>query len=971
MRPELQMLARQRGRLFPWIPVFYGAGIGLYLALRLEPSRLHYGLAIGLLALCICGARRSVPDFAPILIAGAALLSGFLVAGAPAHLVKAPVLGFRYYGPVEGRIVATDRSHSDRLRLTLDNVVLRYMPAAATPARVRVSLHGDQDYLKPEPGMVVGLTAHLAPPGGPVEPGGFDFRRMAWFQQLGAVGYTRVPALAIEPSGGGAGLWIARLRHQVARSVRGSIGGEAGNFAAAITTGDRSGISKTTLENLRISNLAHLLAISGLHMGLLVGIVFATIRYGLALALAAALRWPVKKIAAIAALLAGGGYLALSGGNVATLRAYVMVSVMLLAVLLDRRALTLRSVALAASVILTLRPDSLLSPGFQMSFAATTALVAVFEMLREVDSVRISRAARPVLATILSSAVAGPATAPFAAAHFNQISHYGLVANILSVPVMGLVVMPAAVLAGALSLTGLEQAGFWGMKAGISWILSVSRHVAELDGAVSHVTKPGWPVLPVLALGLLLLVIWKGALRYAGIAIAGGAFFLWSQTLRPDILISSTGGLIGVMGSEGRALSAGRGDGFAAQIWLENDGAPATQADAHARPGIDWADEVASVSRGGLTIRHLRRKADLSNLGEYCRDGVWIVTNAALDDVPRPCKVLDRDRLKTHRQYRDTRNSARDTDDDGGGTDRQASVVGSESAGSAGSAGSVNTDQPHQTPLNLYRAFRQHPRFIGGIRGLQRDHVSLAAETFQRCLVALYLGDHDVAITDAGGFANHHHIAVIDAGPDHRVTLDLQRIVPVCAGQHLGGNTARSRAVFDRLYRLAGGNAAKNFKLHRVCMADRLRARRGAVGPVALDDARREAFAAKRVGKPEDFNRPRPMRKAAYKAPLLQRGDQAVNPGFRAQIKRFLHFIKGWRYPVAGNAPVYEFKEFQLLSCQHDQHLRPPGVFRSIPVRRMFYACSCFVSTCGGRPVMLQGIPAHRPPAFQGRAADV
>ena len=153
------------------------------------------------------------------------------------------------------------------------------------------------------------------------------------------------------------------------------------------------------------------------------------------------------------ALLLAAGYLALSGGNVATERAFVMVAVVL-AVMLDRRAFSLRAVAVAAVVLLVLRPEALLGPGFQMSFAATTALVAVFGWLRDRPGALGPRWLRPVSALVISSAVAGAATAPVAAAHFNQIAHFGLIANLLSVPLMGVVVMPAALAAAALMPLG-------------------------------------------------------------------------------------------------------------------------------------------------------------------------------------------------------------------------------------------------------------------------------------------------------------------------------------------------------------------------------------------------------------------------------------------------------------------------------------------------------------------------------------
>jgi competence protein ComEC len=357
------------------------------------------------------------------------------------------------------------------------------MDPRRTPARVRVSLHGQQGFITPEPGMVVILTGHLSPPSGAVEPGGFDFQRHAWFQRIGATGYTRTPVLTLSPYDGseaGFGVKITRIRMAISAHVQKVLDGRAGGFAAAITTGDRSGMDQATLEDLRASNLAHLLAISGLHMGLLTGFVFGAARIGLSLVPRAALVLPAKKIAAILALGAGAVYLALSGGNVATERAFIMVAVMFLALLVDRRAITLRAVAVAALIVLTLRPEALYGPGFQMSFAATTALVAVFGALRTRpgERRRWPKWATFIWGVALSSFVAGMATAPIAAAHFNQVPHYGLIANIVSVPLMGAVIIPGAVLAALLAPFGLDASdpAFW--DKGLSMI---SGFIDELE----------------------------------------------------------------------------------------------------------------------------------------------------------------------------------------------------------------------------------------------------------------------------------------------------------------------------------------------------------------------------------------------------------------------------------------------------------------------------------------------------------
>ncbi|MEQ6248273.1 ComEC/Rec2 family competence protein [Sulfitobacter sp. HNIBRBA3233] len=625
----LTMMRAQRGALFGWVPILLAVGIGLYFILPSDPSRLSlvYG-ALAVLALCV-PARRLPEGIRPFATALLLVAAGMLLAGARSYLVAAPTLEFRYYGAVEGRIIAIDRSQSDALRLTLDEVRLDRVPPARTPLRVRLSLHGDRSAdITPLPGLRVMVTAHLAPPSGPVEPGGFDFQRHAWFVRLGAVGYARTPLMGVADSTGG--LHVARLRKAASARFTAVLPGDIGGFAAAVTTGDRAGMSAEALDALRASNLAHLLAISGLHMGLMSGVVFAALRLVMALVPAIALRWPTRSIAAAGALAVAAGYLALSGGNVATQRAFVMVAVALCALMVGRRAISLRAVAVAAVIVLVLRPEALLSPGFQMSFAATTALVAVFGVIRDRQWPLGPAWARPAVAVFISSAVAGLATAPIAAAHFNAIAQYGLIANLLSVPLMGAVVIPAALVAAVLAPFGLEALGLWAMGLGVRWILWVAETVASLPDARTFVPGPGPWVLPLLALGALFFLLWQGRLRWAGLVAVAASFVLWVGEDRPDLLIASDGGLVGVMTAEGRALSKERGAGFVAQNWLENDGDGAAQPDAAGRWGGD----------GTASVVHLRGKRAAQGFSG-CTKGQIVVSTQRLDPTNLPCTVHD------------------------------------------------------------------------------------------------------------------------------------------------------------------------------------------------------------------------------------------------------------------------------------------------------------------------------------------
>jgi competence protein ComEC len=630
----LEALLAVRGHLFPFVPVLLGCGIGLWFALPRDPGpALLWGLAAAAAA-GGAGALAGPVRWRPVAAALAWLLAGFLAADWRAERVAAPVIETRYYGPVEGRIVAIDRNRDDRIRLTLDRVVLDGIAPAATPARLRIVLQADQPQLRPEPGLIVATTAHLAPPAGRVEPDGFDFARWSYFRGLGAIGHTGAPVLALAPPAPGEAR-LNRFRQRITEALWAAIPGDPGGFAASIATGDRSGLSAAATEALRDSSLSHILSISGMHMALLTAFVFAALRSGLALVPPLALRVPTKKVAALVALLAATFYLVLSGASVPTVRSWVMVAVMLVAVLFDRRALSLRSVAIAAAIILILQPEALVDPSFQMSFAATVALIAGFGALRgRVAPGRLPGWSQGLAVLFLSSVLAGFASAPYAAAHFNRYADYALLANMLAGPAMGLVVMPALVVAAVLAPFGLAAPALWLLDWGSRFVLAVGYWVAGLDGAVTAVMSPPAAVLPLLSLGGAWLAAWPGRARLAGIAPVALAFVLWAGGERPALLVSADGRLAGVMGPEGRALSAPRGNGFAAAAWLERDGDLATPREAAARPGFYGPAGDRRFRLGPHAVAHVTGRDAAARLPAACAGADLVITDAGWDGPP-------------------------------------------------------------------------------------------------------------------------------------------------------------------------------------------------------------------------------------------------------------------------------------------------------------------------------------------------
>lgn len=626
--PVAMALAAQHGRLFLFVPVCVGIGIGLYFLSPLEPARAEW-VWLGV-AMVIVGALGALLPATLRPLAYACLLvgAGAALAGLRTYAVAAPVLEYRYYGPIAGRIVEIDRSGTGALRITLDRPVLSGLAPARTPARVRISLHGQQGYITPRPGLRVMTTGHLSPPPAPSEPGGFDFRRHAWFEGLGAVGYTRAPVLGLRDEGG---LPLGVLRTKLSNAIQDRMPGAAGGFAAAILTGDRSGVDMAYLEDLRRSNLAHLLAISGLHMGLLTGFVFAALRVLMALWPAFSLRAPTRKLAALGALAAGGLYLALSGGNVATQRAYIMVAVMFVAVLVDRRAISLRSVAIAALIVLLLRPEALVQAGFQMSFAATVALVAIFRALNDDGTwrERVPRWAMPMVSIILCSVVAA-LLAPF----------------------------------------GLEGLALAVMGPAIDWILFVARFVAAIDGSVTGVVQPPAWVLPVMALACLWLILWAAPARWLGVPVAALAVLGWALADRPVLLVAGDGAVVGLMGPQGRILSRARSGAYAAESWLQADGDLASQEQAQARGPHGPSDAVVLLKGRGVDVVHLSGKRALDGVDALCLRGRLLVTNTEPEreangtcSVLTPSALRDTGALALHQTENGlTQRSVRDTE---------------------------------------------------------------------------------------------------------------------------------------------------------------------------------------------------------------------------------------------------------------------------------------------------------------------
>ena len=566
-----------------WTPVFIALGIGLYFSLSWEPPLFIGVISMAVVAIVTYLCRRKPGVFHAFYILLSILL-GLVAAQVRTNGVDAVVL-MREIGPttVVGRAIQVEPK-TNGARLLLENVSIGGLQPYATPERVRVTAWFD-DAKAVSPGDWITIRAVLRPPAAPAAPDAFDFQRHAFFLQIGATGYAYGPPEIRRHWQDAAttddlSAWIARIRLSTGDRIRNGLPGETGALAAALITGERLAIPKPAVTAMRNAGLAHLLAISGLHIGLVAGLVFFLLRAALALFPAVALHYPIKMWAALAALGAAFCYTLLAGATIPTLRSFIMMALVLGAVMIGRRAISMRSVALAASVVLLFRPESLLGPSFQLSFAAVTALVAGYEWMtsRVPEFWKKGNWVRRFLAyfasVALSTLVAGAATAPFAAFHFHQLASYGMIANLVAIPLTALCIMPAALAAVFLMPFGFESLPLGVMGLGIEGLLATARAVASLPGNLQAFSAVPMSALIVMTVGGLWLCLWQRGWRMIGpVAIALGLVIAWGAK-KPVILASENAQIFAIQtAKELFIVGPGiKGNRYTQGAWLERAG---------------------------------------------------------------------------------------------------------------------------------------------------------------------------------------------------------------------------------------------------------------------------------------------------------------------------------------------------------------------------------------------------------------
>jgi len=471
------------------------------------------------------------------------------------------------------------------------------------PRRVRVSIPDEDAPAGVANGATLRMRARLVPPPPMPLPGAYDFARDAWFKGIGAVGK---PLGAVQLLAPGTSSSLDGIRNRLGDHIRAQLPGRAGGVATALATGDQHAVDKNDADAMRRAGLIYLLVVSGLHVAAVIGAtMFLTLRL-LALSERLALRFNLVLVAAGAGALAGIGYTVLTGMQVPTMRSCIAALLLLGGMALGRDAISLRLLALVV-----VRPESLVGPSFQLSFAAVAAIIALHSTkfarrwFTRRDEGPFARIGRSVLTMFATGLAVELTLFPLSLYHFHRAGLYGMGASLIALPLTTLVIMPLEAAALFLDIAGLGAPAWWLCGRAIGLLLWISTKVGTASGAVTMLpSMPQWAFAAMVAGGIWL-CLWQSRVRLLGllpfvIGAVGAAL-----TPTPDLLVTGDGMHLAVVSGGRPVILRDRTGDFVQQLLAESaayDGDPAFLSDA-AFADCSTDSCIADVRRDGRSWR--------------------------------------------------------------------------------------------------------------------------------------------------------------------------------------------------------------------------------------------------------------------------------------------------------------------------------------------------------------------------------
>lgn len=560
-----------------WLPFFYALGIICYFAINFEPNIRYVFASIIIIFLAIIYFKHDT-KIKLCLSVLCIFSTGFLVANLKAVQMNSPVLQKEIGAKKVKAILKDIQTKEFGKRFIIEIIDIDGLKKSKTPKNVRVNINTDDN--NAEIGDKISVLASLRPPPKPVIKHGYDFARYAYFKEIGAIGYS-LSGVEILKKSSDFNIFreIKQIRQKITDKILDAHPNSKGNIATALLVGQRGGIDKNDLEAMRTAGLSHLLAISGMHIALVASMFFFTTRLLLSLMQNIALKYNIKKMAVISAIAGSLTYLLISGYPISAQRAFIMSSIFLLAIYLNRTGTPLRSVALALVIILTISPESILTPGFQMSFASVTSLICIYSIFYKKDKILtkpniITKSFYYILGIITASLIAAIATAPFSIYHFNHFSSYGILSNFVAVPLTSFVIMPLGVISLIFMPVGLQELPLSLMIKAIEIIVQLSHFIAKFPASsASAISLPTYS-FAIIVLCTLWFFIWQQKWRYFSLApLILVVLFVLIQDNKPNVIINSDGELFAVKNADGGfAFSNISKNKYTQKMWLAKYG---------------------------------------------------------------------------------------------------------------------------------------------------------------------------------------------------------------------------------------------------------------------------------------------------------------------------------------------------------------------------------------------------------------
>ncbi|WAC48836.1 ComEC/Rec2 family competence protein [Asticcacaulis sp. SL142] len=664
--------ALQKGRFFLWLPVALGAGCAVYLNLKFEPSWwMLWGITgaayAAFLWLKALNKHSYLSNFVLVLLV---FCAGIILCKLRAENVSAPVIdSAKTQYSVSAYVVDVVSSDSEAPRLLLAPTRIEGVAARDTPFRIRVTLREWPSDIAIKPGQAIRGFMILNQPSRPFMPGGYDFARAAWFDGLGAVGFVpgklHIADQTQPPFRLSLLMGLNSLRWTITQNLVNDLTGKfpdgqaLGGFAAALVTGHQAYLSPRMVQDMRDSGLAHILSISGLHMAIVGGFIFFASRAFMAMIPVLALNFPIKKWAAGFAVFGVLAYLAISGAPAPAIRAAVVAIIVFIAILVDRRALSLRSLAIAAVIVLLLMPEAVIEPGFQMSFAATAALLALAEaqkpIVKEISvpwGVKaLQNLGRAIWLSLMASLVAGAATTPFSLHYFNRISVYGMISNLLSSPISSFILMPALALWTVLQTTPFSAPFMYIAGFGLMLTDKISAWTASLEGAVRVMPSAPDYVLLISFAGILWLCLMRGRVRWIGL-IGAISIIVWPRTYPPDVWVDPQGANAAIRSGTTAYVLRPKVKQYGYEHWLRHYGLVDDRdrglSGNYDCKGLLCVPKPQAVHKIGFWFGNKPPKSEA--LMRLCQSSDLIISRAAIAEWPQACAKInriDRDDLAT------------------------------------------------------------------------------------------------------------------------------------------------------------------------------------------------------------------------------------------------------------------------------------------------------------------------------------